>query len=139
MLPSAGTPSRFLKPPSPEADAEHRTQSVKCTFEKRGNTLRVWVEPLEHNDPNTEPPVVELSLQVSHIMYGRPVQALFAMESPGGRCTSPALSLRQIILTFCICRDHQIPDQACDRPPRAYSCETRHGVQAANVHGTVSS
>ncbi|KAI0699284.1 Pet127-domain-containing protein [Cerioporus squamosus] len=56
-------------------------QSVKCTFEKRGQFLRVWVEPLEHKDPNTEPPVVELSLWLKNIMHGKPTRGAYAVYS----------------------------------------------------------
>ncbi|RDX42492.1 Pet127-domain-containing protein [Lentinus brumalis] len=58
-----------------------QSQSVKCTFEKRGQFLRVWVEPLEHNDPDTEPPIVELSLGLKNIMHGKIARGAYAVYS----------------------------------------------------------
>ncbi|RPD62355.1 Pet127-domain-containing protein [Lentinus tigrinus ALCF2SS1-7] len=56
-------------------------RSVKCTFEKRGHYLRAWVEPLEHDDPNTEPPIVELTLWLKNIMHGKPTKGAYAVYS----------------------------------------------------------
>ncbi len=70
--------------------AEHKSQSVKCTFEKRGQFLRVWVEPLEHNDPDTEPPIVELSLGLKNIMHGKIARGAYAVYSSNYPCMSPS-------------------------------------------------
>lgn len=59
---------------------------MKCTFEKR-KRFRVWVEPLEHNDPSTEPPVVELSLSVSHLVLGKTERGKNAVRTTSLPCT----------------------------------------------------
>ncbi|KAI0712139.1 mitochondrial protein Pet127-domain-containing protein [Earliella scabrosa] len=56
-------------------------QSVKCTFEKRGQVLRVWVEPLEHDDPSTDPPVTELTLAMKNLLHGRVMRGPYAVTS----------------------------------------------------------
>lgn len=58
---------------------------MKCTFEKR-KRFRVWVEPLEHNDPSTEPPVVELSLSVSHLVLGKTERGKNAVRTTSLPC-----------------------------------------------------
>ena len=60
-------------------------QSVQCTFEKRGDVLRVWVEPLVSSAK--EPPVAELVLSVKNIMYGSEVKGSHAVYSVDP-CTS---------------------------------------------------
>ena len=92
-------------------------QSVKCTFEKRGQYLRVWVEPLEHHDPDTEPPVVELTLTTKHIVHGQPVRSKIAVSLNNLSCAcSSTLSshvgklTRWFLLNYY--RVYRVPNQA---------------------------
>ncbi|KAI0354994.1 Pet127-domain-containing protein [Trametes cingulata] len=54
-------------------------ESVKATFEKRAELLRVWVEPLENPTPGEDPPVVEIQLSVTNIMHGKPQRGQYVV------------------------------------------------------------
>ncbi|KAI0632154.1 Pet127-domain-containing protein [Trametes polyzona] len=53
-------------------------RSVKVTFEKRGNVLRAWVEPLE-SEGGAPAHVEELQLSVKNIMHGRMMRGQYAV------------------------------------------------------------
>ena len=69
-------------------------QSVKCTFEKRGQFLRTWVEPLEYEGPrpDSQPPVVELSLSLKNLVHGKEAKGSYAVYADYP-CTSSSLFL----------------------------------------------
>ncbi|PIL22510.1 hypothetical protein GSI_15199 [Ganoderma sinense ZZ0214-1] len=54
-------------------------KSVMCTFEKRGRYLYTWVEPVENPNPNEPPPIVELRLSLTNIIYGKPTKGPIAV------------------------------------------------------------
>ena len=74
---------------------------MKCTFEKRGLYLRIWVEPVENPNPGQEPPVVELRLSLTNIMHGKEVKGHYAVYSKYPcACCSPTISTRYILTYF---------------------------------------
>ncbi|KAI0372193.1 Pet127-domain-containing protein [Pilatotrama ljubarskyi] len=54
-------------------------KSVKVTFEKRGELLRAWVEPVENPNEGGDAPVVELQLSVKNIMHGKEARGGYAV------------------------------------------------------------
>lgn len=74
---------------------------MKCTFEKRGLHLRIWVEPVENPNPGQEPRVVELRLSLTNIMHGKEVKGHYAVYSKYPcACCSPTISTRYILTYF---------------------------------------
>ncbi|KAI0648038.1 Pet127-domain-containing protein [Trametes meyenii] len=51
-------------------------ESVKVTFEKRSDVLRVWVEPVKNARP-----IVELQLRMRNVMHGRATRGPYAVYS----------------------------------------------------------